>query len=628
MRFLKRSLLITLLTQAAAGSGQPSPSSDSLTRVLQTHPARDTNRVTTLLRLADAIVYTEPGTAMRYADEALGISDTLKWIKGIALAQRQKGNVYYVFSDNTAAMDCYVKALRTSASLHNRELDASLFNNLANIYSDLKQYDKGLEYYRQFLSAARSIGSGKEEVIALVNMATVYSELNAQDTALVCNRQALDIARRNGIVYYIPIILNNMGIAFSKKGATDSALVLLRQCIESADRQDNNDAKASAFNEMAKIFLGRGDYPAARRYSLQSMAMGRRLQSLEWQTNAWENLYKINDKLHRYPDALDAYKQYILFRDSVSDAGKRDALTKKELQFDFERKEAALQAEQDKKEALAKAEIQRQSLIKRGILAGSVLLLLAGCYGFLLYVRRRDAEEKRKEADLKTKVVDTEMKVLRLQMNPHFIFNSLNSIGDYIRRHETEKAGFYLVKFAKMIRQVLENADRPEITLAEDLKLLETYIQLEALRLTNELCYEISVDDGIDPEATLVPPLIVQPFVENSIWHGLSGTDAKGRITIRISKKDGMINYTVEDNGIGRAKAGRNTSSGRRSMGLGITKERIDIINRTKNTKESRRLPPVGGPPNPPVANRAGVEIFDLSQGTRVELRLPLELND
>lgn len=204
-------------------------------------------------------------------------------------------------------------------------------------------------------------------------------------------------------------------------------------------------------------------------------------------------------------------------------------------------------------------------------------------------------------------MADTENKVLHLQLNPHFIFNSLNSISDYISKHQTDKANYYLSKFAKMIREVLENSERPEIPIAEDIKLLETYIQLEALRLGNDLCYEISVDAGIDSEATLVPPLIAQPFVENSIWHGLSGLDRQARITIRVQKEDGMINYIVEDNGIGREQAGHKTPAGRRSMGVGITRERIDIINKTRRTQ-------------------ASIEMYDLSAGTRVELRLPLEL--
>src|SRR5579864_6138143 len=109
---VKRLLLIPLFAQVMIGAGQAASPADSLTRVLQQHPARDSSRVLTLVRLADAIVYTDPASAMRHADEALDIATTEKWTKGIALALREKGNVYYVFSDNTNAMDCYMKALK------------------------------------------------------------------------------------------------------------------------------------------------------------------------------------------------------------------------------------------------------------------------------------------------------------------------------------------------------------------------------------------------------------------------------------------------------------------------------------------------------------------------------------
>jgi LytS/YehU family sensor histidine kinase len=228
--------------------------------------------------------------------------------------------------------------------------------------------------------------------------------------------------------------------------------------------------------------------------------------------------------------------------------------------------------------------------------AGVAVILRAGLSSFVLYKRRRDAEERRKEADLRAKVSDTEMKVLRLQMNPHFIFNSLNSVSDYISRNETSTANYFLSKFAKMMRQVLEHSEKREITLAEDLRVVETYIQLEMLRLRNDLQYEIVIDKDIDPDATMVPPLIIQSFVENSIWHGLSGKAFSGKISIRITREEGMIYYIVEDNGVGRKEAGKYTPAGKRSMGLRVTRDRIDIINQKK--------------------------------GTRVELKLPLELND
>jgi len=602
----KLSLLILFIVQVFVCIGQAPI--DSLLQKVRQHPSRDSNRVTALLKLADAMVYTDPATAMRYADEALDISEKSYWAKGTALSFRQKGNIYYVFSDLPAAMDYYIKGLKEARPLNIRELDASLLNNLANIYSDLKQYDKALDYYRQFLDISRELGSGKDETIALVNMGTVYTELNEPKKALECGRQGLGICRKKGINYFIPIILNNLGITYNKAGDADSALASFRESIELADRYSNYDAKASSLNETGKIYLTRGDYASAGQYALKSLQIARQLHSAEWQSNAWESLYKVYEKQHRYDKALDAYQQFILFRDSVSNEDKRSALARKEMAFDFEKKEAATRAEHDKKEALAQAEINRQRLIKRGILAGVVILLLAGLSSFVLYKRRRDAEERRKEADLKAKVSDTEMKVLRLQMNPHFIFNSLNSVSDYISKHETTTANYFLSKFAKMMRQVLENSEKREITLAEDLRLVETYIQLESLRLRNEVNYEICIDPGIDPDSTLVPPLIIQPFVENSIWHGLSGKTCPGRISIRIIREDEIIHYIVEDNGIGRKEAGKYAAAGRQSMGLRITLDRIDIINQTRRV-------------------RAGVEIFDLSEGTRVEVRLPLELN-
>jgi LytS/YehU family sensor histidine kinase len=217
---------------------------------------------------------------------------------------------------------------------------------------------------------------------------------------------------------------------------------------------------------------------------------------------------------------------------------------------------------------------------------------------------------KQKEAELKAEISETEMKALRAQMNPHFIFNSLNSIGDYIIKNKTELADEYLTKFAKLMRLVLENSEKKEVPLADDLKALELYMQLESLRLNNKFTYEIKTDSEINQETTLIPPLILQPFVENSIWHGIAKKEGAGHIVIDIKKQNGMINCIVEDNGVGRKKdseiASLKDSTGRRSLGMKLTKERIGIINKTKNVN-------------------ATVSLTDLTPGTRVEVKLPFE---
>ncbi|HET7119330.1 MAG TPA: histidine kinase [Hanamia sp.] len=205
---------------------------------------------------------------------------------------------------------------------------------------------------------------------------------------------------------------------------------------------------------------------------------------------------------------------------------------------------------------------------------------------------------------------NVELKALRSQMNPHFIFNSLNSIADYLAKNNTKTADEYLVKFAQLMRLMLENSERKELPLSQDLKVLELYLQLESLRLNINFNFEIKIDEDIDIENTLIPPLILQPFVENSIWHGLASKEGDGQILIQIKKEGKMIRCIIEDNGVGRKNAEENlqANKNKNSLGMKITKTRIDIINTLKNSN-------------------AAVNILDLSEGMRAEVTLPLELS-
>ena len=200
-------------------------------------------------------------------------------------------------------------------------------------------------------------------------------------------------------------------------------------------------------------------------------------------------------KSDNFQDALNAYKQAIALRDTVFNDDQKKQITKLEMQFEFDKKEAATKALNDKKQALAAQEISKQKSIKNLINFPAFTLLLAAIASFIFYKKRKDAVEQKKEADFKTQVAETEMKALRAQMNPHFIFNSLNSIADYIQKNETQTASDFTAKFAKLMRMVLENSEHKEIPLADDLKALELYMQLERFRLKNKFDYEIKVDE-------------------------------------------------------------------------------------------------------------------------------------
>ena len=173
------------------------------------------------------------------------------------------------------------------------------------------------------------------------------------------------------------------------------------------------------------------------------------------------------------------------------------------------------------------------------------------------------------------------MQALRAQMNPHFIFNSLNSINRFILQNNKVQASEYLTKFSKLVRMILQNSQVSLITLETELESLELYLNLEALRLNYHFDYNISVPKNLDISALQVPPLILQPYVENAIWHGLMHKEEKGQLDVEVSEENDHLLFKITDNGIGRVKAAELASKSatkHKSMGLRITAHRIAIV--------------------------------------------------
>ncbi|MBK7042024.1 MAG: histidine kinase [Bacteroidetes bacterium] len=186
-------------------------------------------------------------------------------------------------------------------------------------------------------------------------------------------------------------------------------------------------------------------------------------------------------------------------------------------------------------------------------------------------------------SDYEIKLNELENSALRTQMNPHFIFNSLNTINSFINRNEPAKANQYISKFAKLIRLILDHSRQKKISLAEEVEVLELYIQLERIRFDNKFEYHINIDLTIETDTTEIPPLVLQPFVENSILHGLLPLPQGGRLMISIQKLNNTMLCIVEDNGIGRQQARKNKNLNvdkRKSHGIDITLKRIDMYNR------------------------------------------------
>ncbi len=222
--------------------------------------------------------------------------------------------------------------------------------------------------------------------------------------------------------------------------------------------------------------------------------------------------------------------------------------------------------------------------------------------------------KERLKAIQQTKLTNAELKALRSQMNPHFVFNAINSVQYFITNNDPASSQKYLSKFAKLIRYVVDNSKPSVIPLSKELDALNLYLDLESLRFENKFEYIVEVNKNIDIDNVKIPSMLIQPYVENAIWHGLMHKETKGKIKIEIDVKENVMLCVIEDNGIGRKRAREiiieKGNEFHKSVGMSITQERLDVINQQNKSNLT-------------------VTIIDLKDelgvatGTRVELNLP-----
>ncbi|MEM6846260.1 MAG: histidine kinase [Bacteroidota bacterium] len=253
--------------------------------------------------------------------------------------------------------------------------------------------------------------------------------------------------------------------------------------------------------------------------------------------------------------------------------------------------------------------------VEIGILGQALLFAIT-----LGYLTR--AQEKKVEQDFARRTATLKMTALRSQMNPHFLFNSLNSINWFILKNQPEKASDYLAKFSRLIRIILQNSDLQLVDLSEELTALRLYIEMESLRFEHKFTYEIKIDDGIDARYVNLPPMILQPYVENAIWHGLlHKPEGDSHLSISIHKQENgsKLEIVIEDNGVGREEAERRhlerlqsrMTTKRESLGHKIAKDRIEVLAELSGQKADIQVIDL-------------VDAHNLAAGTRVIVEIPI----
>lgn len=300
--------------------------------------------------------------------------------------------------------------------------------------------------------------------------------------------------------------------------------------------------------------------------------------------------------------AIDYLQLYYQIRDSIfaSQQGKQ-----LELMMAEDEAEKQLQKLQSlaKDNELNRLQLSRTRFILIGI--GSGILLISVILLLVLQRRKLRAEQRS---------VSMEQRLLRAQMNPHFIFNSLASIQNFVINENSDQASIYLSRFSQLVRNILDNSVEEYVPLEKEINTIENYLELQKVRYGGKFDFKIIVDENLDQENMLIPPMLAQPFIENAIEHGIRHKATSGHIEIRFRLKDGLIRVEVEDDGVGREKAHEIESKQRtrhRSMATSLTRDRLNTLN--KKMKKKIRM-----------------EIIDLKDhtgkgcGTRVEFGVPV----
>lgn len=589
---MKKSLIILYLLTSFLSFSQ-TKELDSLEHLIATYKQEDSTYIDLRLKYSARKMFLTPNDSswMDYNLKTLEVSERLGYPKGKALAYNNLGIIqHYFLSDPLKALDYYQKgyAIIEDQAQFKKYL-VGMLTNIGLIHYEQQDYSKALKSFKTLLNYPENKAN------TLFNIANIFGEQEELDSAVYYYKDAMLETNKINNPILLANIKSNLGLIQTNAGDLEQGLKHTIESLDLIEQHNLNILEVSAYVNAAEVYLQNNDIEKAEFYATNSLMLNEALNNLATEKSALGTLANVYSQMEDYKNALDTYKKYVILRDSLINADRKLEISRKEIQY-----------QADKDRAVAEIEIERQKSIKNASIIGGSGLAAATLIGFILYRRKQEAVSKSKEAEFNAKVSDTELKALRSQMNPHFIFNSLNSIGDYMLKNDTQSASDYLSKFAKLMRLTLENSEKKEILLSEDISLLKTYMDIERKRFQHRFNYIISVDETIDTEDILVPPMILQPFIENSIIHGLSQQDESGFITISFKANDNMLICSVDDNGVGRSQNHTNNFQ-KKSMGMAITKSRIEIINKLRQT-------------------HGDLKIIDKTKGTRIEVSLPMQM--
>jgi hypothetical protein len=490
------------------------------------------------------------------------------------------------------ALDNQTQALKIREKSGDSSSIAQSYYIISDIYKQSDNYEKALEFGRKSLDIRQKRNSKIEISESLHAVGAIHFNFYHNDSALVYFRRALELNRELGYRVLEVHLLHALGNIFQDEGRLDSSIFYYKQSIKVSEELKSGLQVAKTTLNMARAYFTGRKYSKARSLLVPLEDTFKKYEQAVNLEDLYYHIAMCDSALGNHESAM---KYAWLNRDiALENLSKRTSGQLQELQVKFELREN----EEENKRLLLRTEIQELELHRSRLvqLILAVLFVLLAVIFILLWQRH-----KFKTAG---EAIRLEQRLLRSQMNPHFIFNSLQAIQNFISTHNDKQTLVYLDSFASLTRDVLESSRTEVISLQKELTLLKNYLQLQQLRFGDRFEYHIHIAPGLQPNSIFLPPMLSQPFIENAIEHGLSEIESGGRVDIHFAVKDEILFMDIIDNGSGFQQNGKSQTE-HNSLAIEITRERIELLNK-KNKRKSSFTIQKAYPENP---ERPGVKV-------------------
>lgn len=540
-------LLLAILF--AANAGAQDKYVDSLLKWIDSHPKIDSQYIQTLHRVSYRLSEKDVKKSFDYYEKVSALSDSMNFTFGKSLAQINLGILLYSSGNFEASNNAYFRAIDLADSCKAPRLKAVSFDDIGENFKILKDYKKARQYAEAAITINTELQAWRGVAINYELLHECALEENLYDESKDYLLLGMPYAMKSNESYILSQFYTGFGKLHALVNNNDSAIFYFRKALDEARLQ--NDLRNEHYAYLAQAQYIRNISPDKKIVLLDSaLSIAQRTSYLDGVSNAAQLLSSVWDDKKNKDSSLFFYRIYRASADSLFSENNRRNVIIKEAEWMIRRKEI----ENNDLKELARLQSEEINIKNRLLITTiiSFLLLIA----IIFFVNRSiQLKKKREEASFKQKMAETQMQALRTHINPHFIFNSFNSIENFLIKNDQRSAGEYFIKLASLINMILDASNKDLIPVSKNKMALELYIQLQQLRYNKKFMYKMNFDRNLTSANHNVPPLLIQPYIEDAITNSIAPSDKKDlELSIKARIDTGHIIYTIKDNGIPRKK--------------------------------------------------------------------------